>query len=55
MSPFQNPNSLGCRCYFLEALADPSHEEHEDFKQWAGSFDPEEFDGENVRSEMRML
>jgi hypothetical protein len=33
---------------FLDALADPSHEEHEDFKQWAGHFDPEEFDAEKM-------
>jgi Plasmid pRiA4b ORF-3-like protein len=29
----------------LEALADPSHEEHDDFLGWVGgSFDPEAFD-----------
>jgi Plasmid pRiA4b ORF-3-like protein len=30
---------------FLVALADPTHEEHADVKEWiGGSFDPEEFD-----------
>ena len=29
---------------FLEAVADPKHEQHEEFKEWAGPFDPEEFD-----------
>lgn len=40
----------GCRrragvCGVLEAIADPSHEEHEQCLQWVGgAFDPEEFD-----------
>lgn len=37
----------GVRGYagFLEAIADPSHEEHEQCLQWVGgAFDPEEFD-----------
>jgi hypothetical protein len=38
---------------FLEALADPSHEEHEEFKQWAGNFDPEEFDTEKMTKMMK--
>ncbi len=30
---------------FLEAIADPKHEEHEDMLRWVGGrFDPEEFD-----------
>lgn len=29
---------------FLEALADPKHEEHEHYMEWAGPFDPDEFD-----------
>ncbi len=30
---------------FLVAIADPAHEEHEEWKQWAGgNFDPEHFD-----------
>lgn len=29
---------------FLQALADPAHEEHESYKEWiAGSFDPKDF------------
>jgi hypothetical protein len=38
---------------FLEALADPSHEEHEEFKQWAGNFNPEEFDAEKLTKLMQ--
>ena len=34
---------------FLEALQDKNHPEHEDYKEWiGGSFDPEEFDVEEV-------
>jgi hypothetical protein len=38
---------------YLEALADPSHEQHEEFKQWAGNFDPEEFDADKMTKLMR--
>lgn len=29
---------------YLEAISDPSHEEHKSLKQWRGEFDPEKFD-----------
>lgn len=29
---------------FLEAIANPSHEEHEEMTRWSGPFDPEAFD-----------
>jgi hypothetical protein len=30
---------------FLEAIADPEHEDHDELQEWAGgSFDPEAFD-----------
>ncbi|QDT24361.1 plasmid pRiA4b ORF-3 family protein [Gimesia chilikensis] len=38
---------------FLEALADPKHEQHDDFVEWAGDFDPEEFDAEKTTKVMR--
>ena len=38
---------------FLEALADPNHEQNEDFKDWAGDFDPEEFDALKTTKLMR--
>lgn len=37
---------------FLEALADPSHPEHESYRDWSGgNFDPERFDPARVRFE----
>ena len=38
---------------FLDALADPSHEQHDDFIEWAGPFDPEEFDVGKATKAMR--
>jgi hypothetical protein len=38
---------------FLEALADPKHEQHDEFMEWSGDFDPEEFDAEKTTKVMR--
>jgi hypothetical protein len=39
---------------FVEAIADPGHEEHESYLEWVGgSFDPEEFDPAKATREMR--
>jgi hypothetical protein len=41
---------------FLEAIADPSHENHEWMKEWfGGKFDPKRFDGEKVNRELRRI
>ena len=38
---------------FLDAIADPSHPEHEDYLDWVGDgFDPEAFDPEEVNREL---
>ena len=38
---------------FLEALADPDHEQHDDYLEWARSFKSEEFDAEKATKAMR--
>jgi len=38
---------------YLEAMADPEHEEHESFTRWRGPFDPEEFDAGVTAKRMR--
>ena len=39
---------------FLEAIADPEHERHDEFLRWAGGrFDPEEFDADKMTKKMR--
>lgn len=45
----------GLRGYadYLEALADPTHEEHEMMLEWNGPFDPEAFDAEQAGRAMR--
>jgi hypothetical protein len=38
---------------YLEAMADPKHEEHESYMRWRGLFDPEAFDAQTATKEMR--
>ena len=38
---------------FLEAIADPKHEQHDDFVEWAGEFDPAEFDPKKATRGMK--
>ena len=41
---------------FLEAIADPKHEQHDDFVEWGGDFDAEEFDaGKTTKAMQRGL
>jgi len=41
---------------FLEAIRDPSHEEHEEYLAWVGGeFDPETFDLEEVNASLRHM
>jgi hypothetical protein len=36
----------------LEAIADPSHENHKDFLRWRGKFDPDTFDLKEVQRQL---
>ena len=38
---------------YLEAVADPQHERHEEFMEWRGRFAPEKFDAEVVTKHMQ--
>jgi hypothetical protein len=38
---------------YLEALADPQHEAHEDMLQWRGPFDPESFSSDDINGRLR--
>lgn len=41
---------------FLDAITDPSHEEHDEFLEWIGDdFDPEEFDLEYVNAALKSI
>ena len=43
--PPEDGGGSGGYAYFLEAIADPTHEEHDSYLDWVGgSFDPAEFD-----------
>ena len=37
---------------YLEALADPEHEDHEDMIEWRGPFDPEAFSVEKINQQL---
>ena len=50
------PEDVGGVCgyvEYLEASANPNHERHEEFFEWRGSFDPEEFDATKTTKRMR--
>lgn len=38
---------------YLEAIADPKHERHEEMLEWGGPFDPDEFDAGEATKRMR--
>jgi Plasmid pRiA4b ORF-3-like protein len=41
---------------FLEAISDPSHEEHDEYVEWiGGEFDPEEFDVDLVNQRLKRI
>jgi hypothetical protein len=51
--PPEDVGGIGGFYRFLEALADPKHEQHEELLEWAGPFDPERFDVAQATREMK--
>ena len=52
-SPPEDVGGIGGFYEFLEALADPKHEQHDDFKEWGGDFDPDKFDQKQATKAMK--
>lgn len=40
---------------YLEAMADPNHERHEELLEWRGPFDPQKFDAKKATARMRKV
>ncbi len=38
---------------YLQAIANPEHERHEEFMEWEGHFDPEKFDAQATTKRMQ--
>ncbi|GDY10995.1 hypothetical protein LBMAG52_44830 [Planctomycetia bacterium] len=51
--PPEDVGGIGGFYEFLEALADPKHEQHDDFIEWGGNFDPNKFDAKQATKEMK--
>ena len=51
--PPEDVGGVGGYADYLEAIADSTHEQHEDLLQWRGKFDPKYFDAEKVTKKMR--
>lgn len=51
--PPEDVGGVGGYVEYLEAIGDPKHEKHDRMLEWAGEFDPEEFDAEKVTKAMR--
>lgn len=50
--PPEDIGGIGGFYEFVEALADPKHERHEELLEWNGPFDPDEFDAKKVSKAM---
>ena len=51
--PPEDVGGIGGFYEFLEALADPKHEQHDDLKEWGGNYDPKKFDAKRATREMK--
>ena len=50
--PPEDAGGIGGYTTYLEAMADPNHEEHEEMMMWRGPFDSEAFSVEKVNQEL---
>jgi hypothetical protein len=50
--PPEDVGGIGGYTDYLEAMADPNHEQHEEVVIWRGPFDPEDFSVEKVNQEL---
>jgi hypothetical protein len=46
---------MGGFSYFLEAIWDPDHEEHDEMTEWADGYDPDTLDVERIRIGLDMI
>jgi len=54
--PPEDCGGTGGYMNFLEAIADPEHEEHEEYLDWiGGEFDPEKFDPSEFETELETM
>ena len=51
--PPEDVGGIGGFYEFLEALADPKHNQHDDFLEWGGEFESEKFDAQQATKEMK--
>lgn len=51
--PPEDVGGIGGFYEFLDGLADPKHERHDDFIEWGGDYDIEDFDAQRATQEMR--
>ena len=51
--PPEDVGGTGGYAEYLQALGNPEHEQHEEYLEWRGPFDPEKFDAEAVSKKMR--
>ena len=51
--PPEDVGGIGGFYEFLKALADPKHDQHDEFTEWGGEFEPEQFDAQQATKDMK--